>query len=217
MTIPRIVQEFDRSRHRLDRHDTRLDKTHGSELKSLYLNNLLMIKLNQIRKRRNRWTIFFRKLITSTNQFLRKRHRNAFLNHDLGTTLSIWNPTLSRKIVRCILLPQQNKRNLMNSLKKTCEKVIFDLQNLLWRHHFSLSRKRIQMHFALVRTINISTTELWKMYTHFPSSATFLTNWRALTFSWNSTFAGAITTLGSRKATSGKELSRQTKDYSNRQ
>jgi hypothetical protein len=36
----------------------------------------------------------------------------------------------------------------MNSLKKTCEKVIFNHQNLLWHHHFSLSQKRILMHFT---------------------------------------------------------------------
>jgi hypothetical protein len=42
-----------------------------------------------IQKRGNHWTIFSQKLITSTNQFLRKRHQNAFLNQDLGTTLLI--------------------------------------------------------------------------------------------------------------------------------
>jgi hypothetical protein len=62
------------------------------------------------------------------------------------------HPTLSQRIVRCILLPWQNKRNSTDSSKKTCEKDIFDLRNLLWRHHFSLSRKRTLMHFAPVKT-----------------------------------------------------------------
>jgi hypothetical protein len=44
-------------------------------------------------------------------------------------------------------------------LKKTYEKVTFDPQNLLWHHHFSLSRRRTQMHFAPVKTIDILMTE----------------------------------------------------------
>jgi hypothetical protein len=49
----RIAQEFDGSVHQSDQNGTLLDKTRGSELKCLFLNNLLMTKLIPIRKRRN--------------------------------------------------------------------------------------------------------------------------------------------------------------------
>jgi hypothetical protein len=57
-TMAKIVQESDGSVHQSDRHGTLLDKTRGSELKRLYPNNSLMIKLTLIQKRRNLWTIF---------------------------------------------------------------------------------------------------------------------------------------------------------------
>jgi hypothetical protein len=43
-TITRIAQEFDGSVHHRDRQGTLLDKTHGLELKPLFLNNSLMTK-----------------------------------------------------------------------------------------------------------------------------------------------------------------------------
>ena len=94
--------------------------------------------------------------------------KNELVNsqtNDPGITKLKWNQDLNQNHSKSIIWHRQNKTNLTNFWRKIWKKDTYENSNLLWPHHFSLSKRKMGS-FNFARTTNSRMNGQSKMLIH---------------------------------------------------